>query len=427
MVKLRSLFIDKLTVNKFAIDTFYLIGGQAVLLGAGLLINLLIGQKLGADDFGVFSQAMAFFMLFAVVMSFGLNVAIIKKVSEIDDNAQQERHRIFTSSILVTFILACLLSLIVFLISEYVFSFYKSQIIKDAVSISLLAIPFYNVNRNIMSYFIGMQDQLKFSILRSLRWGGLLVTITLMVLIYEDILSIMWSFLIVESGLMLFFGYKIRKVIDFGFSLTTIQQSLSFGFKSFLSDIISLLYDKLDIILIGYFLIDSDVGIYSFLIFFVKSVYIFPGIMSQNLSPIVSKLWRDHKIEELNRKIANVRKINLLVVGAQGVLLLVGYYVLIEFFNAEFRESYTYFLIAISGTLLFASAYWSGIILLMTGFLNENVRRTIYNLIFSVLSIVIFTYFFGLVGACISCAVNAIFSFFFNVFYIRSITGLRVV
>jgi len=248
-----------------------------------------------------------------------------------------------------------------------------------------------------------------------------------MVLIYEDILSIMWSFLIVESGLMLFFGYKIRKVIDFGFSLTTIQQSLSFGFKSFLSDIISLLYDKLDIILIGYFLIDSDVGIYSFLIFFVKSVYIFPGIMSQNLSPIVSKLWRDHKIEELNRKIANVRKINLLVVGAQGVLLLVGYYVLIEFFNAEFRESYTYFLIAISGTLLFASAYWSGIILLMTGFLNENVRRTIYNLIFSVLSIVIFTYFFGLVGACISCAVNAIFSFFFNVFYIRSITGLRVV
>jgi O-antigen/teichoic acid export membrane protein len=197
--------------------------------------------------------------------------------------------------------------------------------------------------------------------------------------------------------------------------------------KSFFAEAFSILNDKLDLIIIGYLISSTDVGVYSFLIFFAKSLYIFPGILQQNINPLIGKYWKDKKMVELNKLLRKIRKGNLYVVLFQAVILVIFYKVLIDYFMIEFNDSFGFLLIAIIGVIPMALITWGGSILVMTNRLKANIQRTILILVFSVLSIVILTFNFGLHGAVWALVLNGVFGFSLLVGFVKRETGIRMV
>jgi len=196
---------------------------------------------------------------------------------------------------------------------------------------------------------------------------------------------------------------------------------------SYVSEITSTFNSSIDIILVAYFLTEQEAGQYSFIAFFVKTLYVFPGILMQNISPIISNHWIKQTISELNSKLKNIRQINLLVLSLQFIVLLVFYKIVITSFKDGFEDTFRSFVIAMIGTFLFAQISWGGSILIMTHKLKANFYRTLIVLILNITVCTLFTYILGLTGGMIAISLNALLSFLLLKNFVYRKTGVRLI
>jgi len=290
-----------------------------------------------------------------------------------------------------------------------------------------MALPFFSINKNFSSYYNGNRKQKSVAFQRIYRWGGLAILFYIGGLYQYSLQNLMLSFLIVEGTLTLINILQNIEHFNFSFSARLIRESISFGMGSYISEIISTFNSSIDIILVAYFLTEQEVGQYSFIAFFVRTLYVFPGILSQNISPIISSHWFRKTIENLNIKLAKVRSINLLVLTIQLIALLVFYKLVILYLKEGFESTYVAFLIAISGTFLFAQISWGGSILIMTERLKANYKRTLIVLLLNITVYLILTPIMGFMGSVTAISVNAILSFLLLKTFVYKKTGVRLI
>lgn len=412
--------------NKFSKDTIWLISSQFILLVSGFLINLIISVKLGADKLGVFNQILGYYAIFSTIFSLGLNNTLIKTIAEIDQDKILE-DKTLSSNLALTAVFSIVFTVILYIVSiRFPYLFSSPELAKEILFL-LLALPLFNLNKNYMAYYTGKRNQKLFSMIRSLRWILLMGYVSIALIFTKDLSIILYSFLFTEGILFIFNTLKLWKHFNFKFDLNLIKNNFSFGFKSFSAELLAVFNDKFDILIIGYFLTNSDVGVYSFFIFFAKSLYIFPGIIQQNINPIISKYWTGNKIHELQTNISKIRKINLIVLLLQTLVVLIVYQILILFVKQEFKNSFVFLFITLIGILPSALISWGGSMLVMTGKLKENIYRTLFIMLFSLITTLLFSYYFGLLGASIAVCINSIISFIIMNAFVNKVLGLNLI
>ncbi|MFM7726887.1 MAG: oligosaccharide flippase family protein, partial [Flavobacteriales bacterium] len=141
------------------------------------------------------------------------------------------------------------------------------------------------------AYFTGLRLQKRFAQQRILRWTIIISFVSISVAWNNSIESALWCFFAAEFSLFILNTFQLGRRIKLTIDKATIAENLRFGMKTYAAELISVLNASLDVILIGYFLTNAETGIYSFVVYFAKTLYVFPGIMLQNFSPIISKAW----------------------------------------------------------------------------------------------------------------------------------------
>jgi O-antigen/teichoic acid export membrane protein len=298
--------------------------------------------------------------------------------------------------------------------------------VQQGVLLLLIAVPLFNINKNFMALQTAQREQKAFAIYRSLRWLLIIGFIIIASLLqWEE--GIYYSFLLVEFILFLVLLWKSRKYLNLSFDRSLFAHHLSFGSKSFIAELFSVLTSRLDIIILGYMLTQYETGVFSFYIFFVKSLLIFPGILQQNINPIIAKNWREKTIDLLENKLKKLRKINAIVILAQFVFILVFYSGYTILFKPKYSQSLLFLFINGLSLLPFAYIAWGGAALVMTGQLKANIIRTLIILMFSVMTLLILTSFYGLYGACLAVSVNMLFTFITLRVFIEKRTGIKLI
>ena len=412
--------------SKFGIDTLWLLLGQSTAMGAGLFLNLFIGFKYGTASLGIFNQSLAYYLILSTLFALGLNNALIKKISE-KSRTTIEENKFFTTNVVITIMVSSVLTSISIVIIHIYPKILASEQLLITLPFILMALPFFSINKNFSSYYNGNRKQKSVAFQRIYRWGGLAILFYIGGLYQYSLQNLMLSFLIVEGTLTLINILQNIEHFNFSFSARLIRESISFGMGSYISEIISTFNSSIDIILVAYFLTEQEVGQYSFIAFFVRTLYVFPGVLSQNISPIISSHWFRKTIENLNIKLAKVRSINLLVLTIQLIALLVFYKLVILYLKEGFESTYVAFLIAISGTFLFAQISWGGSILIMTERLKANYKRTLIVLLLNITVYLILTPIMGFMGSVTAISVNAILSFLLLKTFVYKKTGVRLI
>lgn len=366
--------IDRLLNSRFSRDTIWLIGAQAVLMISGFGVNLIVGKIQGADALGVFSQALAFYTILSTFFALGLNNTITKKIAE-GQRSAEETQSILTTNLIITACFSGLFSAIVSTVAMRRPDFFSSPELAAVVHIPMLALPFFNINKNFGAYFSGLRLQKRFAQQRILRWTIIILFVSVTVYTKRPSEDTLWCFLAAELTVFLLNLFQLRGRVKLRISRSTIADNLKFGMKTYVAELISVLNASLDVILIGYFLTNAETGIYSFIVYFAKTLYIFPGIMMQNFSPIVSKTWATGKKEELLIKMHSIKKTNRWVVSVQLVVLLLAYPLITLFVKKEFSGTFGLFAITAFGAFIFSLIAWSGSMLIMTNKLNKNIQR----------------------------------------------------
>ncbi len=415
--------VEKYLSRKFTQDTAWLLTAQVLLMGAGFGINLLIGHSQGTANLGIFNQALALYMLSATIIGFGLNNTLIKKISESSD--LQKQNKILTSTLVTTVVFSIVICAGLVLSTKWFSHLYSSEGLANAVIYPFCTLPLFCINKNCTSYYSGLRRQRLNAFIKAGRWVLLIGMIGLLSFFNADIGTCLKALLAVEFCILLFNMYKIGPSLNWQIDMNLIQSNLSFGSKSFVSELIGAFYQHFDMLLLGYLLTKSEVGIYSFMIFFVKTLYFFPAIVQQNLNPIVSDLWANKQFALLQSHINKIRKVNLVIVTFQALALLLSYKLTMVFMKQELTGSYYYFLICILGAFIFSTISWSGTMLVMAGKLLPNILQKVLIMVFSGLLMYGMATQLGLFGASCAFAVSALLNALLTVNFVGKLLGIK--
>ncbi len=428
MIKKTNILLKKISESKFSKDTIWLIGSQGILLVSGLVINLLVGEELGAADLGVFNQVLGYYTVFSTIFSLGLNNSIVKKISSINnDSNDYNENIIFSSNLFLTAILSLLFSAIFILFALSFPDLFSSKEVANAIIIPFLSMPLYNLNKNFMAYYSGKRMQKQFSLMRSLRWILIILFIIFCLIFKQNLNVLLYSFLFSESILFILSLSQLIQLVSVKFNKRMLFENFNFGFKTFSAELFAVFNDKFDLLIIGYFLTNSEVGIYSFFIFFAKALYIFPGILQQNLTPLISKHWAENSFNDLKLKMKKILRINFVVLILQSILTIVFYYIITIYFKKDFIDTTYLLVICLIGVFPSALIGWSGSLLVMTGKLKENIIRTLIVMVCTLIMTFICAKYFGLIGASISVSLSSFLSFMSYYMIIRKVLGIKLI
>ncbi|NRA11558.1 MAG: oligosaccharide flippase family protein [Crocinitomicaceae bacterium] len=335
--------------------------------------------------------------------------------------------QILTANLSSTLVISIVLSSFVVFLTILSPNIFSSAQLATILPIHLAALPLFNLNKNFRSYYCARRNQKKIAIIKTMRWTGLAALLYFFSVSNFELAEMMLAFIIVEGAIVIYNVLSNLNSFNFSFKKKLVRETFAFGLGSYVSEITSIVNSSMDIIIVGYLLSSADAGRYSFIIFFVKTLYIFPGILMQNINPIISHHWAQNQISELNVKLKKLRIVNILVLTIQATALLLVYNFLMTFLKHTNNASFEAFSISLIGSYVFALISWGGSILIMTGKLKANFQRTSLVLILNLVSIIVLTFYFGFIGSVLAVSLNGITSFMLLRTFIHRKTGLKLI
>lgn len=284
--------------QKFAKDNI-VIGATNLLKVAGNIFILLplLTKKLGAHDYGIWSQANVTIGLALAFVGLGLPYAMTRFLPAKTDKEeiQEEFYSVFSLVFLFTLVISFLLILFSSFIARVFF-----EGATEIVKITGFIILVWSLDWVYLSFFRAFRQMARYSAVTIAQTFSEIGVIAYLVLNGHGLFSVVLSVLIVRAIFFLILSYLIKSEIGIKKPhFSKIKEYTSFGLPTIPGSISSWVVASSDRYIIGYFLGANWVGIYSVGYGFGHLPTILIGILCFVLLPTLSKLYDEGKINEV--------------------------------------------------------------------------------------------------------------------------------
>lgn len=267
-------------------NLFSLATAEVLSKALGMLLYVMMARYLGPHDFGIYSIAVSFVMIFSQFSSFGIDSFLIKEVSNYPEKVQLY----LGNSILLKMISGffCYALVIGF---SFIMSYESTIIITISIfSLTLLVSP---VNNTYDSIFRGKQQMHLSALLKVGRSAFTLAFIAIMIFFRQDLFSIVSAHFFTAIFLnLIFYYFIIRKRIcslSIPLSLTHGKEILKGGIPFLITGAIYVVNSKTDVLMLSKLSSPSSVGLYDAANGLALVLLIIPSLLSQALYPYLSQ------------------------------------------------------------------------------------------------------------------------------------------
>jgi len=228
----------------------------------------------------------------------------------------------------------------------------------------------FAINKVLMSIVNGVQRMRAFAIFTSVRYAGILVALIVAMRIDMPGEHLAYVFSASEAFLFIVLAIDVGRLVEWriphGFS-TWMREHVVYGAKSALSGVLLELNAKVDIWMIGMFLSDTAVGIYTFAAMVAEGVYELLVVLQNNYNPILARLLSARDLVSLHALVQRGRKWTYVGMLAVAILAVALYPLALSILTnkPEFKASWMPFAILMSGILIASGYIPFGQILLM--------------------------------------------------------------
>jgi O-antigen/teichoic acid export membrane protein len=344
-----------LLTGKFSTDVLWNLGSFALLGASGVLINTIIAHYQSPTSLGVFNQVFAFYIILSQLAVGGMQFSIVKYVSHTDDCNLIAT--VISSALVAITVIAVLVAAVTFLLTHYIGVLFKSKDVTLGIQFICPALVLFSVNKGFMMVLNGTRRMRAYAIFQGLRY--LLIIVGAIGLILAGFAGpyLAWCFFVSELLLAIgLIGFVHKSVVGLGLrhvARSWIFRHLSFGMRGFFGGMLSDLNTRMDIILLGYFVNDASVGIYSFAAVFAEGFGQISYVVKQNLDPIIGRFTAAKSIYQLRsliRKVVLVFVPSMLALSIVSVLL---FPVMVRLFTDDrFLESWPILTILLAGIVI---------------------------------------------------------------------------
>jgi len=385
---------------------------MAFLAAVGLILNVAIATQMGAAALGVFNQIYAIFIVTAQIAAFGLQDSTQKHIAEYVNEKSIQRD-IFGAALMLSLFSGLSVSAVIYSGADWIGHVTDSVQFGKGLQVAALGLPFIALNKVFMGKLNGARRMRALAVTQSLRGGGILL-VCLAVIALNGAPYLL--------GLGLFLPECFLTVIFFAFcgfpTLPWItrwadwpRRHFSFAVRALGYGVLTESYIRIDIIMLGFFVSDFKVGIYSFAAMFIEGLYQVAVVVRSVANPIIVPLVLAAKKSAI-RSLA--RKFGMLSFGATGVVALtlaVSYPLFAEFFPDEIvLASYPILIVLFAGILPYSFFVPMDQIFLQAGRPGIQSGLMIANVFMNIVLNAILIPRYGLIGAGAATAAAFLFA-----------------
>ncbi|MBL6931930.1 MAG: oligosaccharide flippase family protein [Rhodospirillales bacterium] len=395
--------------SKFLTDAAWNYGAFAVMAGTGVILNFFIAAYYGVAALGVFNQIYAVYVVTAQFAVMGFHDSAQKHTSEIDEEPEH-LGVVSAAAVVLAAAFGLLTAFGIYLLSYPIGVLAESESVGKGIALAAPGLMFFAVNKVLMGVLNGVRRMKAFAAAQSLRVSVILISCLFMAWLEKPPYMLGLSFTIAEVALLPLLLSLVRlNLTDFYSSEALwrwIRVHFRFGSRALINGFLAESYIRIDVIMLGVFVSDRDVGIYSFAALFIEGLFQVPVVFRTLANPELARLLNtDDKLAtgKFCRKVA-LMSLGVFVIAAAGVLVVYPY--LGPYFPDDLVAlSHPVLLVLIAGLVIYSLMIPMDYIVLQAGQPGRQSVLMSFNVAVNAGLNLALIPLYGLYGACTATAI----------------------
>lgn len=419
--------LERWRSQKLTRDISYTMGSFIVLALSGMVINLVVASTRDAAALGVFNQAYAVYIIASQLATLGLHYSVVRHAA-LHEHDEATRGRMLFTAAACALALGAFAALAVAAGAPLLARLFDSVGTGQAVAYSAGGLLLFSLNKVLLAYLNGLRRMKAFSILQALRYLVVMAVVTGIALSSLPIEMATLAFLVAEVVTALgavVYLFRTGLATHLHFDRAWFGRHLRFGVKGLAAGMFAEFNSRIDVLLIGVFLPDREVGIYSFAAMMVDGVYHVLAMVRLNFNPLLVSSLRDRDFEQAGRLRQQSRRLVLpatLVMAATTVLAL---WVLSTFVVPQkgLMEGMVSLLILMSGLTIVSSLVPFDNLLMVSGHPGYQTVQQLITVSANVLVALLLLPTLGIAGAALGTAISYVAGVAALLYFSRRVVG----
>ena len=300
--------------GKFSQDVIWNLASLAILGASGVLLNIIIARYADAATLGVFNQVFAVYIFLSQLCVGGVHFSVLKYISERPED-RTHCSVVANAGLFSALVLSSLVLALIYPASNLIAGVLQSPGVGVGLEYALPGLIVFSLNKVLLSTLNGVRAMRAFAIGQSCRFLGILVVVFLILHQGYDSnllpLALSLSELVLFLGLAAFTHTQVAKLFCWQGIKQWVSKHFSFGLRGFLSGVFTEVNTRVDILMLGLFLDDASVGVYSFAALLAEGVSQIPYVIRRNVDPIVGKHLAKDEREEIEQFAVKLKQVLL--------------------------------------------------------------------------------------------------------------------
>ncbi len=413
--------------KKFAFDVGWIFGSTAFVSILGFINKPIMAYYIGANGLGLWAMLFAIASLFGVT-NLGIPAATTKYVAEYKDD-ENRLNKIISASLIISLLLGIITTIVLFLVADTVTGIFDMPLLTPLFKLFILAIPFSYLSGSILAILKGLRKMKLVSLLTStsqfLNFGLIIIPIIFGYGLKGAVSGYIVA-TVVSMLISIFFSMDILHLTFFGFKETT-KKLLHFGVQTVLSNIVGIILYRIDILMIGYFMTPTEVGIYSVAVGIARTIWIIPKSINTVSYPTFSYYWgkRDFKtVKKLFDKCIKYTACILMPISLG--MTIFGKDLILLLFKTSFISAVLPLQILLIGAVIRGVIISIGSIWLSAGRPDMGYKLPLITVVPNILLNYTLIPAYGIEGAAIATILSFLFNASVSLFFINQILKLQL-
>ena len=273
--------------KRFHPELFWNYCSLVVLAISGILLNLIIAGFFDSSTLGVFNQIVAIYIVFAQLAVWGVQFSVLKHVAKCKSNPSTSKTIILSALVMVA-ITSFFFSALLYLSRDLIGNILGSNNVAVSLPYIALATIFFAFNKILLSALNGLGLMNAFAFINGSRYLLIVLIVFFLSLAEVQPKYLPVAFLVSELVLLPLQIFFIQRELSDARALPRIDWTILhmlFGTRALLSGIFAELNTRVDILMLGIFMSDRDVGLYSFSAMLAEGFYQLFVVLRNNINP----------------------------------------------------------------------------------------------------------------------------------------------
>lgn len=419
--------------GKLQTDIAWNVGSLAILGLAGIGLNTIVICFYDAAVLGTFNQVFALYFVFSQFAVGGIHLSVLKHAAEHPDDPVRVRE-IVCSSLVPTTVLAGMFTAVFVLARKPLAEMLQSPEVAMGVLVAAPGLFLFSLNKVLMAVLNAERRMKHFAFFQAFRPISFIASAVVLAGTGQAGALLPFMFTVAEGlvlvGLVIALFPRLRGFVGV-VSKRWVIEHMRFGGKAYLSGVLAGLNTRLDVLMLGWFMSDKVVGIYSFAAIIAEGFFQLTVIVRNNFNPILVRLLADTKQADLITFVKRGRNKTWLWMGAIGAASVALYPLaakLVILFGAQsdLAGSWSVFAIIAAGVVLSAGYLPFMNLLVVAGRPASHTVLIFAGVVFNVAANCFLIPVWGANGAAVALGAAYVFSVLLLRVMTRRLLGVRI-